>query len=402
MPEPISAQIDAANAAAAPAPTTPSTPPSTPTPSPTPTPSAATPSTPAASVSAASASTPGAPTTPAVPQVPSWLSSLREKGIDLGNDEAGALGKLAELHGNYSKLAPLVPYVQQYMQHAPQFSKFLAEQQRAPAPAPDANAPFYSKYWNPPEWNPAWERMLTTDASGNVTTVPGAPPELVPKYLAYKQFRAEQAEKFLQNPHEYLKDTISHLAREEAQKIVQQQFGQVDTRRTVSDFMEQNSNWLHDRDQSGQVVMQAQFNPQTGQYVQIPKLSQWGAAFADYVREEANYQAQNGLPQDVSRQRDVAMHRIRGDYAIWKLNNPTNGGNGTPTAQAPAAPAMTPQQAANQIFLQQNNPAAGIPPAGGNSNPAPAGPTTRRNFNDMLRENMKRNGITDEVIRNSN
>lgn len=395
MPEPISAQVDAANATP-PAPTTQTPPPSPPAP----TPSAATPPTP--SSTPAPPATPGAPTTPAVPQVPSWLSSLREKGIDLGNDEAGALGKLAELHGNYNKLAPLVPYVQQYMQHAPAFSKFLADQQKAPAPAPDANAPFYAKYWNPPEWNPAWERMLTTDASGNVTTVPGAPPELVPKYLAYQQFRKEQAEKFMSNPHEYLKDTISHLAREEAQKIVQQQFGQVDTRRTVSDFMEQNSNWLHDRDAAGQVVMQSQFNPQTGQYVQIPKLSQWGSAFAEYVREEANYQAQNGLPQDVTRQRDIAMHRIRGDYAVWKMQNPTNGVTGTPTAPAPSAPAMTPQQLANQNFLQQNNPAAGIPPAGGNSTPAPAGPTNRRNFNDMLRDNFKKKGITDEVLINSN
>lgn len=384
MPEPISDQVAAQDAVA--------TPVSAPAPTPTPTP-AATP----APVS--TTSTPiAAAATPSTPVQPSWLSSLREKGIDLGSDEAGALGKLAELHTNYSKLAPIAPYAQQYVQHAAEFSKFLAERQKAAAPAPGPDAPFYSKYWQPPEFNPAWERMLDVDANGNIVAKAGTPPDVLPKYLAHQQFRKEQAEKFLSNPHEYLKETISHLAREEAQKIVQAQFGQVDTRRSVNDFMQQNESWLFDRDASGQAVTQSQFNPHTGQYEQKPKLSQWGSAFANYVREESEYQAASGMPQDINRQRDVAMAKIQRDVAIWKLNNQGNGAaTGTPTAQAPP---VDPQQAANQRFLQQNNPAAGIPAAAGNSTPAPA--AGKRNLADMLRENFKRKGITDEVLINSN
>lgn len=395
MPEPISAQV-AAETQTPPASPPAQTPPASPTPtspSPTPTPAAA------ATAPAQTAGTPGAP--PSAPASPSWLASLRDKGFDLGNDEASALGKIAELHGNYSKLAPIMPYVQQYMQHAPKFNEFLAGQQKQPASPPDANAPFYQKYWNPPEFNPAWERMLEVDGAGNIVAKAGTPPDVLPKYMAYQQFRRDQSDKFLSNPHEYLKDTITHLAREEAQKIVQAQFGQVETRNVVQDFMQQNENWLYDRDGSGQPIKQQVFNSNIGQWVEVPRLSQWGQAFTKYVQDEAEYQQQMGVPQDIKRQRDMAMVRLERDYAVFKLNNPNNGATGTQTAIA-STPTPNPQAASNLAFLNANNPAANITPPNGNSTPAPAGPTTRRNFVDMLRDNFKRKGITDEVLNNSN
>ncbi len=392
MPEPISSQVDAAQAQA----------PATPDVSIQQQPSApSTPSQPALSNDPASSGTAAQPT-PVVPAVPSWLSGLKEKGIDFGSDEQKAIERLAEFHKNYQQIAPIAPYVQQYMQYAPQFSKFLAEQQRAQQKQQqpdDPNAPFYKKYWNPPEYNPAWERMITRNADGSLSAVPGAPPDVVPKYLAHQQFRQEQADNFLKNPHEYMQETIQTLARQEAEKIVNERFGQVNTQQTVSTFMSQNENWLYDHDQSGRAVMASQFDAQTGQYKQVPKLSQWGQAFTDYVRQEADYQQRAGMPQDIARQRDMAMAQVQRDFAVWKLNNANNGNTGTPTA--PAVP-VNPQQVANDRFLAQNNPSAAVPMAQGNSSPAPAQPPNKRNINDMLKQAFKQKGITDEVLLNGN
>src|SRR5207247_1273253 len=85
---------------------------------------------------------------------------------------------------------------QQQAQQAQQQLQYLSYElqrlrsQPAPQPVPQVEQP-KSKWQALPEWNPAFEQFLTTDANGNIVAVPGADPTLPQKYREYKQ--AEKA-----------------------------------------------------------------------------------------------------------------------------------------------------------------------------------------------------------------
>ena len=335
------------------------------------------------------------PAVAASPQPPSWLNSLREKGVDLGvQDEGAAIEALGNLYKNYSQVAPLAPYVSAYVQNAQKFAQWQAEQQAASAKPATAETPWYGEMWNPPEYNPAWERLITQDAQGNLVPAPGAPADVIPKFLAYRQFRQEQAEKFMANPFEYMAPAIKKLAAEEAQRIVNGQFGDRDTKSSVSQFISQNSNWLYEVDANGVPLKQQVFNPMSGTYVESPKLSQWGQAFTRYVQQESEYQAKAGLPQDVNRQREVALALVQRDAAIAQMQQML-----PKTPNQPAQAPVDPQVAANQQFLQSSNPPAALPTPNGNTHPAPRTVKRGNLIEEMLAE-MKRNGVTSETLNN--
>lgn len=386
MPDPISST-----------PETPTTPPAAQTPPPsqpsqTPPPAQTQPSQPQPAQPGAATQTPPAATPPAAPTTPSWLSALRERGVNIeAADENAAIEKLGEIYGNYQKLVPMAPYVNTYMQNAAKFAQWQAEQQRSSQQQPGQQKPWYADFWNPPEYNPAWEQMIQQDAQGNFVPVPGAPPDVIPKLLAYRQFRKEQAEKFLSNPAEFIAPIVRHLAKEEAQNLVQDQFSQRQAQSSSAEFVQQNMNWLYEKDPNGNVKQTQVFNPSTGGFTAVPQLSQWGQAFAKYAKEESEYQARAGLPQDVERQKQIALAHVQRDYLLSQMSH-----------QQPAAPVAAPpnpQAAANQQFLQANNPPAAIPPTNGNTVPAPA-KVSRGTFEQQLRKNFKQKGITDETLVN--
>ncbi len=348
---------------------------STPSPSPAPPVSPANPGSSVAAADpnppAAATGTPGAPAAPPAPQVPSWLSQLRESGVDLGTDEAKARETLAQVYRDYGQLKSIAPYVSAYMQHAKQFSDYLQSQNQPKPATPGApgssDDPYWKSYFNPPEFNPAWEKQIVKDAQGNLVPAPGAPADVVARYQAYQQFRNDQAERFLSNPHTYMESTIKYLARQEAERLIRDQFSHKDNATAAREFVQQNMNWLYEME-NGQPKTTLAFNPMSGDYVQTPVLSQWGQAFQRYARERQAYQQKMGVAFDEKDMKDFAYAMVQRDFAIAQMHRQQPAAPATAPA-APAAPPPTPQQQANDSFLRRNNPPAGQPPTGGNTIP---------------------------------
>lgn len=382
MPDPVSQAVETPPASAS----TPAAPPpaSPPTPSTPPAPDGGNQS---PGVSAPAGGTPGA--TPA-PATPSWLSSLKDTGIDFGGDETQALARIAQMHKDVQAMRPLTPYVSQYIQHAKDFQRYLTQQQSQqaqPQPAPDAKGK--RPYWSPPEFNQSWLTLVRKDDEGNLVPLPGAPADIVPKILDYQRYQQEKMGDFTRDPFEFMDPHIEARAREIAEKVIEDRFGRQRDQQTAQQFVQEHGGWLYEMDpQTRQIRQHSVFDPNTGQYRTEPVLTQWGQAFASYVRDEDARQRSRGY-SDVNEQKRNAMDRVQRDYAVAQLKVLQTGG------MAPSG--LSPQQQANQQFLQQHNPPAGVPATGGPISPA-ATPVTRTNLADMLRQNFKAQGITDEVL----
>ncbi len=339
----------------------------------------------------------GLPGAPAAPAQPSWLQQLRDSGVDLGTqDETQARQQLTQMYRDWNQLRPLSPYVSAYLQHSKEFAQWLQQRDNskpAGAPSPgtaNPNDPYWKDYFNPPEYNPLWEKQIVKDANGNLMPAPGAPADVVARYQAYAQFRQDQAERFMQNPHAYIEPTVKHLARQIAEQIVNERLSKKDATSAAREFVHQNANWLYELDPQGQPKMAQVFNPMNGQYDQSPVLSVWGQAFQRYARERQSYQQQRGF-FDEADMKSYALAMVQRDYAVAKLNNQSP----TPAApNQPVAPPPSPQTQANDTFLKRNNPPAAQPGTNGNSRSIPA-EVTRMNLEQRMLEGLKSAGFSD-------
>jgi hypothetical protein len=327
-------------------------------------------------------------TTPAVASAPAptWLDGFRKEGFNFA-DENQARQQLAQAYRDSERLKPLAPALSAYQQHAAEFHKYLAEQQKAQA-KPIQEEDWTAKLgWNHPEWNPAWQHQITKDEKGNLIPLPGAPADVVLKYQQAQNFRQDFIDKFLTNPAKTLEPYIKHMAEQAAEKYSQQGVGQYKEQQEANKFIDEHSNWLFDKDESGGVMTRKVLNPQTGQHESEKQLSSWGQMFV----QKLQYAAQKGLPADL--QQEYAMQAVQNaymatpDYVSWAAEK-------SKPAAPPAAPAGTPRQQANDKFTQKNNPAAAPAPiGGGNSKPAPR-TVNRENLEQIMLERFRAEGVT--------
>jgi hypothetical protein len=194
--------------------------------------------------------------------------------------------------------------VQNY-QAALQQAQAMAQQQRQAAAAPAAKP--LNAIWNPPEFNPQWNSLVRNDEKGVPTLIPGAPADILPKFLAYQQYRQNFAEKFLSNPEETLMPLINATADERAREMVRKEIDARQEQHYIQSFVQDNSGWLHQKDAQGQVVR----NQQNGQ----PVLSPAGQRFQQYVTQAAN----NGIT-GVRGQEEYARTYLQRDILISQQN----------------------------------------------------------------------------------
>ena len=321
---------------------------------------------------------------------------LAAQGMQLHADDRQAAQQLVRLHQEYARQQQYAPYVNSYMQHQQAFSEWMRGQQqgqqsRQPAQAQQPQT-WYSGSWNPPEYNPAWEQLITKDAMGNLVPVQGAPPDVVPKYLAHLQHQREFAQKFWQNPYGTMEEPIRNLIREEAQKIAAGQLDRYQEVQSAKAFTQENDAWLFQRGPDGRPQQTLVWNPTTGRQETQAVLSVWGQKLRDYALEEAQYQQTRGI-YDPERQKQVAMQKVEREAAIYRLQQiqqaqqpPQTWAGARQAAQsAPAAPAQSPLEQANQAFtMRYSNAAPGQRGSGGNSVTAPT-PDGRFNIEQELK-----------------
>lgn len=310
--------------------------------------------------------------TPAQQQA-QWLASLRAKGIPVPEDEGTATNMLAGLWQRNQQFQQVQPHFQQYLANQKAFQDWQAAQQKTQQQP--GQKPWYSEFYQPPEYNPQWESMLTRDADGNITALPGTPPDVLAKYQQWASFRQQQVQKFANNPYEFMEPAIKHLAKQIAEETIGQRLGQQSEVQFAKNFLAENAGWLYERTPQGQAAV----DPMTWQ----PLLSKWGNSFRDYVQEA---EQKLGI-KTAEGQQKYALALVQRDYAI------ANQQQAPAAPAAPAAPQQTALQQANGAFLQNlggGNPTT--PP----SQPVP--PNQPLNLGAMLRKGFKANGITDQAL----
>lgn len=158
---------------------------------------------------------------PSPPPAASWRDLAKDKGLDLSSyeDDGAALDYILQQQESARREAEqsrqLAQYGQQFLPYASEFQAFMAQRQQAAQQ--EAAADPYAR----PEWNPAWEALLTTAEDGRI--VPnerlGGSPDIVQKYHKIQEWRRG----FLNEPEKYLEKYIQQQAAEQAQSIVNQQ-----------------------------------------------------------------------------------------------------------------------------------------------------------------------------------
>jgi hypothetical protein len=203
---------------------------------------------------------------PAEPEI-QW-SSIRDEakslGLDLSShadDESALRYMVQSMNGiaaqqqRLKQLEQLLPYAQAYAQHGEAFRQFLASQQKGQKPAGPA------KFWDPPEYDPSWLQMLERDpASNELKLRAGAPPDILPKYLAYDQYRRNFGDRLLSNPAETLAPLIQEIAGQVTHQYYQQNMGRYQESTAVQEFEREHGNWLYQRDANGRPVSDAMGN----------------------------------------------------------------------------------------------------------------------------------------------
>jgi hypothetical protein len=367
----------------------------------------------------ASAPSGGAAASPAPPQLPVGgqqqpaMESIQDVVRRLGRgdlatqftDDQALLQHLLLAQQQIPQLQQMARYGERVAGQWPQVEAFLAQQQQTRQQ--QAQDPWWKPLWNPPQYDPAWEQMIGRDNQGNLFPKQGAPPDIVNKYLTYQQFRREQVDKLMANPYEFIEPAVKILARQEAQAIAQQQLQVHNDRQFATNFIQQNADWLCQKDQAGQPMWNR--DPVSGQ--SYPVLSDWGQKFSTYVKQANQF----GI-QDPARQQEYALGLVQRD---WAMANPQAllqmqqqpAAGISPAAQQQQlplqqqqqqlTPAQQAQQAANNAFI---NRAQG---AGGQRHPntGPAGQNGNQPFNtqgltlqERLSNAMRANGVTDRDI----
>jgi hypothetical protein len=281
-----------------------------------------------------------------------------------GNDDNAAFAWLAQQAREAENLRQYQPYIQEYMQNAAQFQAW----QQAQRQQQQYQEQQRSQWFRAPEFDPRWRELVYKDQNGEWRARPGQDPSIVNKFLAANQHQLQFLDRFAFDPMGAIGPGIQQIAAQVAQQIVQQQLGGYQDTQFAQSYIQQNSSWLHARDEQGNVQMGANG---------VPALSPWGQQFASYLldAQRMGIQSEQGRAQ-------YAYTAVQRDYALWKVQ-----GGGAQQAQ----------QNANQQFLQQQ---AGTAPQSGGSLPtnplSPNNPSQNPSLGlkERLTGAFARNGIT--------
>lgn len=124
---------------------------------------------------------------------------------------------------------------QQPMQQQAQFQQPVRQEQ----PRDD--------WWNPPQIKDSYKRYLTRDESGREIIDPNAPLDARAALQDYMEYRANFAQKFLDNPQQALGPMVEKIAAERAQQIIDGKMRQMQDESLVTGIEQQNRDWLYDK-----------------------------------------------------------------------------------------------------------------------------------------------------------
>jgi hypothetical protein len=219
-------------------------------------------------------------------------------------DDGQALRALAGAYQSAGQRNYYTDLGQSLAPHANDIREFLASRQPAQPEAKPGP-------WTPPPFDKRWLSVVEVDqATGQFRSKQGYDPAYGTQVQAYSDYVSGFQERFWTNPVDTIREMIGDYVSEQANQVVQQNFGAYREQVMAGQVVEQNRDWLYAKNQAGQAVI----DPRTGR----PALSPAGQRFYGYVehaatrlgvkdiREQANY-AMDMLERDVIRlQRQTA------------------------------------------------------------------------------------------------
>lgn len=146
----------------------------------------------------------------------------------------------------------VVPIAQEYLQNREQFeawkaSQFQTQQQPQQAAVSQQPAqPAEKAWWSPPDVKESHKRYIVKDENGRDTIHPDAPLDAKASLEEYMNFRADFAQKFLDNPQEALGPMVEKMAIQQAETLIDQRMGRMKDEQYVSGLETENKDWLYD------------------------------------------------------------------------------------------------------------------------------------------------------------
>lgn len=140
-----------------------------------------------------------------------------------------------------------IPVVQDYIQNRPAYEEWRrAQAQQAQAQQQQA-APKEPDWWSPPQIKDSYKRYLTRDENGREVISADAPLDARAALEDYQQYRADFAQKFLDNPEAALGPMVEKVAVQRAEQIVEARLNRMQDENYVSSLEQQNRDWLYDQ-----------------------------------------------------------------------------------------------------------------------------------------------------------
>jgi len=143
----------------------------------------------------------------------------------------------------------VVPIAQEYLQNRDQYEAWKASQFQNPQRTQQPQAapqPEEKSWWNPPDVKESHKRYLVKDEQGRDTIHPEAPLDAKASLEEYMNFRADFAQKFLDNPQEALGPMVEKVAVERAESLIDERMGRMKDEQYVSGLETDNKDWLYD------------------------------------------------------------------------------------------------------------------------------------------------------------
>lgn len=142
----------------------------------------------------------------------------------------------------------IVPAASEYLSNREQYQQWLqSRSQQQASPAPQASQQQEQSWWNPPKVNDAYRNYLVRDQNGREVIAEGAPLEAQHQLQAYQAYKADFAQKFLNDPQGALGPMIEKIVASRAQEIAESQLSGFKEESLVQQIEAENRDWLYDQ-----------------------------------------------------------------------------------------------------------------------------------------------------------
>ena len=115
----------------------------------------------------------------------------------------------------------VLPYAQDFLANRSDYEKWKQQAAQQHQQTNQA-AQEVKKSWEPPQVKDSFRRYLTKDENGRDAIAEDAPLEARQQLMEHLNYRADFAQKFLDNPEETLGPMIQQMAQSQAQEMIQQ------------------------------------------------------------------------------------------------------------------------------------------------------------------------------------